>query len=89
MDVAVELRAILKREATAGLMDIPPDKKLVELGFDSIAVIETVFAIEDKFAIQLELNNEQIAAMTFQDLCDLVDRQLSVKADEIADARPS
>jgi acyl carrier protein len=89
MDVAVELRAILKREATAGLIDIPPDKKLAELGFDSIAVIETVFAIEDKFAIQLQLNNEQIAAMTFQDLCELVDRQLSAKADEIADARLS
>ncbi len=89
MDVAAELRAILKREATAGLIDIPPDKKLAELGFDSIAVIETVFAIEDKFAIQLQLNNEQIAAMTFQDLCELVDRQLGAKTNEIADARPN
>ena len=89
MDVAAELRAILKQEATAGLIDIPPDKKLAELGFDSIAVIETVFAIEDKFAIQLQLNNEQIAAITFQDLCELVDQQLSAKADETADARPN
>ena len=89
MDVAAELRAILKREATAGVIDIPPDKKLAELDFDSIAVIETVFAIEDKFAIQLQLNNEQIAAVTFEDLCELVDRQLSAKADEIAGARPN
>ena len=89
MDVAVELRAILKREATAGITDISPDKRLAELGFDSIAVIETVFAIEDKFAIQLQLNNEQIAAMTFQVLCELVDRQLNARADETAHARPN
>jgi acyl carrier protein len=75
MDIPAELRAILKKEASH-LSDIPDDAKLTELGLDSLAVIETIFAIEDKFRIQVQPSNEQIAAMTFRDLCEVVEGQI-------------
>jgi acyl carrier protein len=75
MDVAAELRAILKKEAS-NLGDVPDDAKLTELGLDSLAIIETIFAIEDKFRIEVQPSNEQVAAMTFRDLCDFVEIQL-------------
>jgi acyl carrier protein len=75
MDIAAELRAILKKEA-ANLGEIPDNAKLTELGLDSLAVIETIFAIEDKFRIEVQPSNEQVAAMTFRDLCDFVELQL-------------
>lgn len=87
MDVKAELHAILKKEAP-NLVDIPDDAKLAELGLDSLAVIETIFALEDKFRIQVQPSNEQIAAMTFRDLCDFVDIKLRAKANEAAGADP-
>lgn len=75
MDVPAELRAILKKEASH-VSGIPDDAKLTELGLDSLAVIETIFAIEDKFRIEVKPSNEQIATMTVRDLCNFVEVQL-------------
>jgi acyl carrier protein len=74
MDVKAEIRAILKREAP-NLENVSDDAKLAELGLDSLSVIELIFAIEDKFRIQVQPSNEQIAAMTFGDLCAFVEFQ--------------
>jgi acyl carrier protein len=74
MNIPAELRAILKKEAS-NVFDIRDDAKLTELGLDSLAVIEIIFAIEEKFRIEIQPNNEQIAQMTFRDLCDVVEVQ--------------
>ena len=74
MDVKAEIQAILKKEAP-NLDNVADDAKLADLGLDSLSVIEIIFAIEDRFRIQVQPSNEQIAAMTFGDLCAFVELQ--------------
>ena len=52
------------------------DERLIEdLGFDSLAVAETVFFFEDLFKVTI--NNEDILALhTVGELCDFVARRL-------------
>lgn len=52
------------------------DQRLIEdLGFDSLAVAETVFFFEDLFKVTI--NNEDILALhTVGELCDFVARRL-------------
>ena len=85
MDVRAELSAILKKEAPS-LVDVPDDAKLADLGLDSLAVIETIFAIEDRFKIEVQPANQQIAAMTVRDLCDFIEIQLRAKGASDAQA---
>ena len=79
MSVEADLRSIIMKKAPEGT-EFSLDSKLVEIGLDSLDVIEIVFEIEDKYAIQLPQNDEEAASATFRDLCDLVEKQLSAKA---------
>jgi acyl carrier protein len=79
MSVEAELRAIMMKKAPEGT-EFDLDSKLVDIGLDSLDVIEIVFEIEDKYGIQLPQNDEEAASATFKDLCNLVEKQLAEKS---------
>ncbi|WP_157132633.1 acyl carrier protein [Novosphingobium nitrogenifigens] len=75
------------RDVVAGQLgrnpgDFQSDTDLTEAGFESLDVIETLFAIEEKFGIAINYNaNEGLAgsSMTVGDLVRMVDAELEKK----------
>lgn len=59
----------------AGTLD--PARPLDELGIDSLAVIECMFKLEDKFGISVA--NHDANVKTLQDIANLVDRLVAEK----------
>ena len=56
------------------------EQRLIEdLGFDSLAVAETVFFFEDLFRVTIK-NEELVALRTVGELCDFVARRLREQA---------
>lgn len=62
----------LKRE------QLLPDAKLVDLGVDSLATIEFLFKLEERFA--LDLNSDPAPVETVGDIASEVDRLLAAKS---------
>lgn len=53
--------------------EITPDKALIaDLGFDSIAIAETVFFFEDLFGVSIS-NKELMELRTVRDLCQYIE----------------
>jgi acyl carrier protein len=48
--------AILAEQAVLDPGDVRPDATLADLGIDSLGLVETVFAIEEAFDIQVPFN---------------------------------
>ena len=78
MDIEAELRAIIRKKATDA--PLAPDTKLSELGLDSLDLVEIVFEIEDKFRIQLPQNNADMGTAQFDDLVQLVRKEVAGSA---------
>jgi acyl carrier protein len=76
MSVESELRAMISKKAPEGT-EFGLDSKLVDIGLDSLDVVEIVFEIEDKYRIQLPQNDEETGSATFGDLCELVEKHLA------------
>ena len=71
------IQQLLAGELSLPLEALDPARPLDELGIDSLAVIECMFKLEDKFGISVA--NQDANARTLQDLADLVDRLLAQK----------
>lgn len=54
-----------------------PEAKLVDLGIDSLATIEFLFRLEERFG--LDLNNDPTPVDTIADIATEVDRLLAAK----------
>ena len=57
---------------------VTPEAKLAELGVDSLATLEFLFKLEDKF--KLDLNTDPTPVETVADIASEVDRLLAKKA---------
>lgn len=58
--------------------EITPDSILkTDLGIDSIYAVEMILALEEKFGIQIEMN-EMDTMMSVQEVVDVVKRKLEV-----------
>ena len=58
--------------------EITPDSILkTDLGIDSIYAVEMILALEEKFGIQIEMN-EMDTMMSVQEVVDIVKRKLEV-----------
>jgi acyl carrier protein len=88
MDVEQELRTILKKKLKEGV-ELDGGAKLADAGLDSLDIVEIVFDVEDKFKIQLPQIEGEMTAVTFRDLCSLVERQLAIKEAAASDAQPA
>ena len=56
MDVAERVIAILAEQALLDPSDVAPAMTLSEIGVDSLALVETVFAIEEAFDVHVPFN---------------------------------
>jgi acyl carrier protein len=54
--VADEIIAIIARQAMLDARDVRLDMTLDELGFDSLVLVEALFAIEEKFDVTVPYN---------------------------------
>jgi acyl carrier protein len=66
---------------------LKPDAALADLGLDSLALMEFVFAVEDAFELRIpeERLNPREAGITLQRLCDVIDE---MKAEPASSAAP-
>jgi acyl carrier protein len=55
-DVAAEVIAIIAKRLPAAKRDLAPDDQIADLGIDSLAAVEMVFDLEEKFDIQIPYN---------------------------------
>ena len=78
------IQQMLANELSLDASALDPTRPLADLGIDSLAVIECMFKLEDKFGISVA--NDDANARTLQDLADLVDRLLAAK--NLAHAEP-
>ena len=59
---------------------VTPEAKLADLGVDSLATLEFLFKLEDRF--KLDLNNDPTPVETVADIASEVDRLLAKKVAE-------
>ncbi|MGR3466557.1 MAG: acyl carrier protein [Shimia sp.] len=56
MDVSLKVREIIAEQGMLDLSDVGEDSTLEELGIDSLGIVESIFAIEETFDIQVPFN---------------------------------
>jgi acyl carrier protein len=54
--VAAEVAAIIAAQALTDPADVTPERTLASLGLDSLGLVETIFAVEEAFDIQVPFN---------------------------------
>ena len=58
MSDAIQTRVveIIAEQALLDVSDVSPDRSLAELGVDSLGLVESIFAIEEEFDIEIPFN---------------------------------
>jgi len=65
MSVQESVLEIIAEQAVLKISDIQPTATLEELGIDSLGLVEAVFAIEEKFGIEVPFNASENGASGF------------------------
>jgi acyl carrier protein len=75
---------ILENDFQVTRADIRPDRPLVELGLDSLALMEFVFAVEDAFHLRIPEDklDPREAGITLQRICEVIEE--APHADDVA-----
>jgi acyl carrier protein len=55
-EVSDRIRAIFAEQAMLDLADVTPEARLSDLGVDSLALVEAIFAIEEAFDVSVPFN---------------------------------
>ena len=58
-DTAQKVIGIIAEQAVLDVEDVKPDATLEDLGIDSLGLVESIFAIEEAFDIQVPFNANQ------------------------------
>jgi acyl carrier protein len=77
-----EILDIVAQKALIDRSTLKPEAKLVDLQVSSLDMVEVMFALEDKFGIELPFNANTNAGdfTTVGNVIALVEKQLAVKA---------
>ena len=59
------VREIIAEQALLEVDDVRPDSTLEDLGIDSLALVESIFAIEEAFDVSVPFNANEPAASDF------------------------
>ena len=54
--LAARVRAILAEQAMMDVADLPDEARLADLGIDSLALVEAIFALEEAFDVAVPYN---------------------------------
>jgi acyl carrier protein len=65
-DVSDRIRQIIAEQAMVEPDDVTAETKLEDIGLDSLAVVEVVFAIEENFDVTVPYNANDPSASEFQ-----------------------
>ena len=67
---------ILEKDFQVDRAEIRPDRPLVELGLDSLALMEFVFAVEDAFHLRIPEDklDPREAGITLQRMCEVIEQ---------------
>ncbi|TNF59127.1 MAG: acyl carrier protein [Rhodobacteraceae bacterium] len=65
MSVRDKVIAIIAEQAVLEPSDVTPDSTLADLGIDSLGLVESIFAIEEEFDIQVPFNANEPEASDF------------------------
>jgi acyl carrier protein len=87
----VRIASILEKDFHADPLLVLPSTALAELGLDSLALMEFVFAVEDEFELRIPEDrlDPREAGITLQRLCEVIDELLTARcAPHVAAARP-
>ena len=87
----VRIASILEKDFHADPLLVLPSTALAELGLDSLALMEFVFAVEDEFELRIPEDrlDPREAGITLQRLCEVIDGLLTAScAPHVAAARP-
>jgi acyl carrier protein len=70
------ISAILEKDFQVDRAEIRPDRPLVELGLDSLALMEFVFAVEDVFHLRIPEDklDPREAGITLQRMCEVIEQ---------------
>ncbi len=68
-----ELQEMIHEKYGIAMADLTPDASMRDKGFDSLALVEFLFAVEDRFKISLPDNDEGLETLG----------QLAAKVDEL------
>jgi acyl carrier protein len=76
-----EILDIVAQKALIDRSKLTPNVKLTDLNVSSLDMVEVIFALEDKFSVQLPFNANSSAAelRTVADVIALVEKQLASK----------
>lgn len=64
-DVAEKVIEIIAEQAVLDVEDVKPEATLEDLGIDSLGLVESIFAIEEAFDIQVPFNANEPDAGDF------------------------
>ncbi len=78
MTTLATVQEMLAAEFDLAIERLQPEAKLVDLGVDSLATIEFLFKLEERFG--LDLNSDPAPVDTVADIASEVDRLLAAKA---------
>lgn len=56
MDVRAKVFEIIAEQALLDVQDITPEQSLEDVGIDSLGLVESIFAIEEAFDIEVPFN---------------------------------
>ena len=76
-----EILDIVAQKAVIDRSKLVPEAKLTDLNVSSLDMVEVIFALEDRFGIQLPFNANTSATdvQTVGDVIAMVEKQLAVK----------
>ncbi|SLN17057.1 acyl carrier protein [Pseudooctadecabacter jejudonensis] len=65
MTIDTEVRQIIAEQALLDISDVTAEKSLEDLGIDSLGLVESIFAIEEAFDINVPFNANDPQASDF------------------------
>jgi acyl carrier protein len=65
MSISQKVIAIIAEQAVLEPSDVTPDSTLEELGIDSLGLVESIFALEEAFDINVPFNANEPKASDF------------------------
>ena len=84
MDVLYEVKQIIAKQARVPADQLTADTRLETIGIESIDVIEIVFALEEKFGVNLPFNANESVASEFETIGKIADAVKAVVGEKAA-----